>query len=85
MFKNETRKKKTWALKKKKKQANLDESLKPGLISQTHNPLNPRPKLSEESKFPTNLILKDKTEKKISIQKVFQNKKNSNQKNRNQI
>jgi tRNA(Met) C34 N-acetyltransferase TmcA len=77
--------KKTWALKKKKKQANLDESLKPGLISQTHNPLNPRPKLSEESKFPTNLILKDKTEKKISIQKVFQNKKNSNQKNRNQI
>ena len=67
MFKNETRKKKTWDLKKKKKQANLDESPKPGLISQTHNPLNPRPKLSQESQLPTNLILKDETEKKISI------------------
>jgi hypothetical protein len=51
----------------KKKKANLDESLKTGLISQTHNPLNPRPKLSQESELPTNLILKNETEKTVSI------------------
>jgi hypothetical protein len=84
MLKNETGKK-TWALKKeKKKQANLDESLKSRLISQTPNPLNPRPKLSQESQLPINLILKDETEKKYKFKK-FSKIKNSNQKNRNKI
>ena len=51
-------------MKKKKKQANLDESLKPGLMSQTYNPLNPRPKPNQKSQFSTNLILKDELKKK---------------------
>jgi len=70
--------------KEKKKQANLNESLKPGLISQTHNPLYPRPKLSQESQISTNLILKNKTEKKINL-KSFPKQKSSNKKNKNKM
>jgi hypothetical protein len=33
---------------KKKKQANLDKCLRPGLISRTYNPWNPKPELNQK-------------------------------------
>jgi hypothetical protein len=37
--------------KKKKQQINLDKSLKPELVSQIHNPLNPRHGVNQEAEF----------------------------------
>jgi hypothetical protein len=50
----------------KKKRANLRESFKPWLISQTYNLWNLRPELNQKAKLSINLMLKDQT-KKISI------------------
>jgi hypothetical protein len=44
---------------RRKKQANLSESLKPELISKIHNLWNSRPELDQEAQFPTNLMLND--------------------------
>jgi len=37
--------------KEKKQQINLDKSLKPELVSQIHNPLNPRHGVNQEAEF----------------------------------
>jgi hypothetical protein len=37
--------------KKKKQQINLGKSLKPELVSQIHNPLNPRHGVNQEAEF----------------------------------
>ena len=50
-MKDETEK--TWV--KKKNQANSGESSKPELISQTHNPWNPRLMFNQETQFSINL------------------------------
>jgi hypothetical protein len=43
---------KNYELKKKeKKQANLDVSFKLGLIFQTYNPWNPRPRFDQKAQF----------------------------------
>jgi hypothetical protein len=49
---------------RRKKRANLSESLKPELISKIHNPWNSRPELDQEDQFPTNLMLNDEIIKK---------------------
>ena len=56
----------TWALKKRKKQTHTN-LVNLSFISQTHNMLNPIPELNQESQFPTNLMLKNETEKVVSI------------------
>jgi len=53
--------------KREKNQANPNESLKPSLISQNYNLRNSKSKLNQEAQFPTNLMLKDKTEKNINL------------------
>jgi hypothetical protein len=44
-------------------------------ISKTHNPWNLGPELSQVAYFPTNLILKDKIVKNISILRTYKRKK----------
>jgi hypothetical protein len=44
--------------------------------------LNPIPELNQESQFPTNLMLKNETEKVVSILKKIKVKKSNNQKNK---
>jgi len=44
-------------------------------ISKTHNQWNPEPELSQVAYFPTNLILKDKIVKNISILRTYKRKK----------
>jgi hypothetical protein len=61
---NDKTKKNTSLKKGKIKQANLGETSKPGLISQTRNQWNLRRGLNQEAWFPTNLMLKDEIEKK---------------------
>jgi len=41
---------------KKKNHANTNEPFKPGLRSQTQNPLNSRFRLNQEAQFSTNLM-----------------------------
>jgi len=48
----------------KKNHVESNKCLNPKLIFQTHNLLNLKPKLNQESQFPINLILKDETKKK---------------------
>jgi hypothetical protein len=50
-----------------KNKANPNESLKSSLISQNYNLRNPKSKLNQEAQFPTNLMLKNKTEKNINL------------------
>ena len=49
-------------------------------ISKTHNPWNHEYELSQVAYFPTNLILKDKIMKNISILRTCKSKKDRNKK-----
>jgi len=59
---------------KKKKQTHTN-LVNLSFISQTRNMLNPIPEFNQESQFPTNLMLKNKTEKTILILKKIKVKK----------
>jgi hypothetical protein len=50
----------------------LAEPFKPKQMSQTHNPLNPKPGLNQKAQFSTNLILisKSKSNKKQQIKRL---------------
>jgi hypothetical protein len=65
--------KKNWRMKQKNyknKQANLDKFSKPGLISQTHNPLSSTSGFNQETQYLTILISNDEIVKKIIIIKL---------------
>jgi len=62
-LKNETKKN------YKNKQANSDKPSKPGLISQTHNPLSSTSRFNQETQYFTILMSNDEIAKKIIKQK----------------
>jgi len=52
---------------KKKKKKTHTNLVNLSFISQNRNMLNPIPEFNQESQFPTNLMLKNETEKVVSI------------------